>query len=208
MPTARLRIEPSHAGLAAVSVARPDDEFRILDGHPNEDGLFVLYEIRTTDPNGVVREFEAADEVRSCEVMHRSDRVVLLRCSIPKPKPYCVANASKGFATFPLILRNGWLHVEVTASDGDLSTVKAALEDAGLAYRVDFVSQSYDSSDLLTERQREFVGEAVERGYYDTPRRCTLTELARSMGVTKGSASRTLHRAEGRIVAKFVRESR
>lgn len=204
MPIARLRIEPTHDRLATISSERTNDEFRILDGHPDDDGLFVLYEIRTKDPDGVVHDFETAKDVRSCDVVHRSDRIVLLRCSIPEPEPYRLANASGSFATFPLLLKDGWLHVEVTTSEGELSAVKSALEDAELDYRVDSVSQSYENRASLTARQREIVERAVERGYYDTPRNCTLTELADSFDVTKGTASRTLHRAEGKIVPEFV----
>ncbi|MGM0447158.1 MAG: helix-turn-helix domain-containing protein [Methanobacteriota archaeon] len=56
----------------------------------------------------------------------------------------------------------------------------------------------------LTEAQRELVFEAVRAGYYDTPRRCTLTELAEANGIAKSTCSETLHRAEGRVMRRFV----
>jgi predicted DNA binding protein len=46
----------------------------------------------------------------------------------------------------------------------------------------------------------------VERGYYDTPRTCTLTELADHLGIAKSTASERLHRAEGAIIRAFVAE--
>ncbi len=66
------------------------------------------------------------------------------------------------------------------------------------------VTHSYDVSGLLTERQREFISEAVERGYYDSPRGCTLVELAETFGVNQSAASGVLHRAEGRIIKEFI----
>ena len=56
----------------------------------------------------------------------------------------------------------------------------------------------------LTEAQRELVFEAVRSGYYDTPRRCTLTEVAEANGIAKSTCSETLHRAEGRVMRRFV----
>ncbi|TKX74730.1 helix-turn-helix domain-containing protein [Halorubrum sp. GN11_10-6_MGM] len=56
----------------------------------------------------------------------------------------------------------------------------------------------------LTEAQRDLVFEAVRKGYYDTPRRCTLTELAEADGIAKSTCSETLHRAEGRVMRRFV----
>lgn len=49
--------------------------------------------------------------------------------------------------------------------------------------------------------------EAVEAGYYDTPRDCTLTDLAETVGLAKSTCSETLHRAEGQIIKQFVAES-
>ncbi|MFH5801937.1 helix-turn-helix domain-containing protein [Haladaptatus sp. CMAA 1911] len=62
----------------------------------------------------------------------------------------------------------------------------------------------YEASGLLTERQREFITEAVERGYYDIPRGCTLVELAERFGVSQSAASGVLHRGEGQIIKKFI----
>jgi predicted DNA binding protein len=47
---------------------------------------------------------------------------------------------------------------------------------------------------------------AVECGYYDTPRECSLTELAGELGVAKSTCSETLHRIEEVVVKRFVRE--
>jgi len=61
-----------------------------------------------------------------------------------------------------------------------------------------------DPDRTLTEAQRELVFEAVRSGYYDTPRRCTLTELAEANDIAKSTCSETLHRAEGRVMRRFV----
>ena len=61
-----------------------------------------------------------------------------------------------------------------------------------------------ESDPTLTEAQRDLVFAAVRRGYYDTPRRCTLTELAEANGIAKSTCSETLHRAEGRVMSWFV----
>ncbi|WP_238717448.1 helix-turn-helix domain-containing protein [Natronorubrum halophilum] len=60
---------------------------------------------------------------------------------------------------------------------------------------------------MLTERQWQVVTEAVARGYYDTPRECTLAELAETFDVDKSAVSKLLQRAERRLVKKFVTEA-
>ena len=77
----------------------------------------------------------------------------------------------------------------------------------GLGFEVEYVHERVDTEELLSERQREVLLAAVEGGYYDTPRGCSLTELAEKLGVAKSTCSETLHRVEEVIVKRFVRES-
>lgn len=90
------------------------------------------------------------------------------------------------------------------ASHDQLSKYTDELAAADIPYRILSLTQSYDSNELLTDRQWQVITEAVECGYYDTPRSCTVTELATSFDVHKSAASRVLHRAESRIVKEFV----
>lgn len=97
--------------------------------------------------------------------------------------------------------------MELIASHKRLSKYTDELAAAGIPYRVLSLTQSYDSSELLTDRQLQTITEAVEYGYYDTPRGCTVTELAVSFDIHKSAASRLLHRDESRIVKELVAET-
>lgn len=206
MPDVKIKVEPSHDGIAAVSRDYPEDEFQILDSQLTQEGthLRVLYEIRTTDPDAIVQSFDDVTEVHSYEVLHTGEKVVLIRCLIDEPKPARAARSSNNLVTSPLVLRNGWISATFTASDEDLSRFKDRLESAGVTYQVISITSSSDPIDRLTDRQKEVLTEAVDRGYYQTPRECTITDLATELGVTKGTVSRVLHRAEGTIITEFV----
>lgn len=57
---------------------------------------------------------------------------------------------------------------------------------------------------LLTTPQDDAVRAAVAAGYYRIPRALNLEELARKLGITSGSLSERLRRAEGRIITRYV----
>ncbi len=206
MPDVEMKIKPSHAEIAAVSCDYPEDEFLILDSQMIEEGtrMHVLYEVRTTDPASVIQSFDDVTEFHSYEVLHTGEKVVLIRCLIDEPAPARAARSSNNLVSSPLILRNGWIFATFTASDEDLSLFKDELESASVTYQVVSITSSSDPIDRLTERQREVLNEAVDRGYYETPRECSITDLATELGVTKGTVSRVLHRAEGSIITEFV----
>ena len=81
-------------------------------------------------------------------------------------------------------------------------------EQYGVTFEVESLRQEINVESTLTPRQRELILTAVKKGYYDTPRDCTLTELAEAAGVAKSTASETLHRAEGAIVRQFAGAAR
>ncbi|MFC6964530.1 helix-turn-helix domain-containing protein [Halocatena marina] len=114
--------------------------------------------------------------------------------------------ASENIEQPPTIVHDGWFFVKVTASQERLSKLIEELAAGDVPYQVISLTHSYNSSDLLTERQWEAITEAVERGFYETPRGCTLDELAESLNIYKSSANRLLHRAESRIIREFVAE--
>lgn len=204
MPDVTMKLKPSHEGLAAVSRDHPDDEFLILDSHVTTEGILILYEIRTTNPASVVQSFDGMTDLHSYEILHTGEKIVLVRCQIDEPAPFRAARSSGNLARGPLTVHNGWITVTFTTSNEVLARYKDELESADVSYQIVSKTSSSDPVDLLTERQWEVIVEAVDRGYYETPRECSLTDLATDLRVTKGTMSRVLHRAEGSIIKEFV----
>ena len=60
------------------------------------------------------------------------------------------------------------------------------------------------SADSLPREQREALAKAVERGYYETPRRIELTDLADELEVPRSTLSYRLRRAQAALATAFV----
>ncbi|UTF54770.1 helix-turn-helix domain-containing protein [Natronosalvus rutilus] len=190
--------------LAGVSTDFSDTEFKILATHPVDDGVLELVEVTTPVEDAIVRRFDESPEVRSYEVLHSDEGMVLTQLVFPMPSTYEARITTGNLPRLPLIIRDGWIAGELIGSQEQLSEFTTALAAADIPYEIVSVTQSDDASGLLTERQREVITEAVERGYYDSPRGCTLIELAETLEVNQSAASGVLHRAEGRIIKEFI----
>lgn len=59
----------------------------------------------------------------------------------------------------------------------------------------------------LTERQREALVLAYERGYFDSPRRTSLGEIADELGITQQSLSSRLRRGHRRLIGATLSRS-
>ena len=209
MPRVQLRVNgaPVEDWLADASVEFPDAEFRILATQPTDDGLLEIVEVTTPNGDVLVRYFEDAPEVRSFEVIHTNEGMVLIQFKVPISDTYNALMASGLPIRYPALLQDGWFSKKVTASQERLGEYTDELAAASVPYQVESLTQSPDSSELLTDRQWEFINEAVERGFYSTPRDCTLTKLAETFDINISAMSRLRHRAESRIVMEFVAEA-
>jgi len=62
-----------------------------------------------------------------------------------------------------------------------------------------------DDSSFVTKRQEAAVHAALEKGYYDYPRRTNLQEMAKSFGVTASTMGEILQRGERNIIREYFR---
>lgn len=206
MPHAQLKFKPSeNAGPFKFTTEHPESELRILSAHPTEDGLLVILEATLTDQTTLAHIFDGTAIQPSYEVLHADGQVVLIQYELPfVPPPYRALFSSENLPQFPYIIRDGWTICELTTSHERLSQFKAELEATGFMCEIVSLTQSTDPNDLLTERQEQLLTTAVERGYYDTPRTCSLTDLAAALSINKSTASEILHRAESKIAKEFT----
>lgn len=207
MPRAKLAIRmPEGAWIARLSREHPEANFRVLAAMPVEDGGTGLVELTAEEPEAIVAQMEAFDGIDSVDWRESTGETALVQFHTSQPFLLLSAREAGLPLRPPIDIADGIASVWATGSPERLSTFADQLEAFGMSFEVERVTPEVDPASLLTERQRDVVAEAVARGYYDTPRRCTLTELAEALGIAQSTASETLHRAEGAIVRAFVEE--
>ena len=106
----------------------------------------------------------------------------------------------------PFEVRDGWVDWTLECTRGKIRDLIQKFKEENIPHRL--VSTRSVSSRLLTERQSEVFEVAVREGYYDMPRRITLTEMAGLLGIAKSTLSSQLQRMESTIVHTFADEIR
>ena len=65
-----------------------------------------------------------------------------------------------------------------------------------------------DEREVLTGRQEEIIMMAFERGFFETPRKVKLKDLARLTGVSQATLSEILRKGQKKIVVEFLKGRR
>ncbi len=205
MPTAKLHITlPEGIWISEVSTAHPDAEFRVLAAFPAEETGVGLLEVTSSDLPAVVGAMDDREDIVRLDLQQASEESALVEFETTAPLLLFSVQESGLPLELPFTIVDGVAEVELTASRDRLSAFTAQLEAFGMSFDVEYVRELVNSESLLTDRQRELLNAAVDEGYYDTPRECSLTELAEEAGVAKSTASETLHRVEEKIVKEYV----
>ncbi len=208
MPRATITLTvPEEVWIGSISRAHPDVRFRILAALPDGDRGVALAEITAADLEGIVRAIEAAEAVSDLQIMQRQEDTALIQFETTRPMLLFPVQTSGVPLELPFDLQDGQAVWELTASQERLSRLGEQLDAFGIEFTVDRLQSYIEPEQLLTDQQERLVRRAVELGYYDTPRCCTLTELAEKLGMAKSTCSETLHRAEEAIIKQFVEEA-
>lgn len=209
MPTAKLTVTlPASTWIRELTSRHPDATFRVLAAIPRADAGVGLVEIAAdeTQMPAILDAFESYDAVTDADLVHAADEEAIVQFETSDPPLLLSVQNSRLPLEFPITIADGRASVELTASRERMSTFAEQLDAFGMSYDVEYIYQTRAGEALLTDRQRRLLEAAVRAGYYDTPRECTLTELADREGIAKSTASECLHRAESKVVRQFARD--
>jgi len=207
MPRAELTVTvPDGVWIGDLTRQYPESTVRVLTAFPDGDRGIAMAEVTSERMDELLRDMESFEEVEHIELLGRPGPEALVQFETSQPLLLLAVRDAGALLELPFDLQDGRASWEVTATRDRLSTLGDQLRELGISFEVESVTQQVEADRLLTERQSTLVETAVGEGYYDTPRGCTLTELAEAAGIAKSTASETLHRAEGKIIKQFVED--
>ena len=194
-------------GLTAVSTRYPDAEFRYLAGIEEPDRGLGLVEVIAPDVDAIVSAVRDVEEVRSFELLDRYEDRAIFQYETDVAELYTLVRDADIIPGFPYTIRNGTLLFSTTTTPDRLSRLGDELRGRGIPFEVTSIGRAFDERDRLTERQRRVLHVAAAAGYYDTPRTCTLADVAGTLGIATSTTSEILRRAEERLVKEFLARS-
>ncbi len=205
MAQARLLVQlPDGPWVSEVSREHPDARFQVLTATPGDGAGFALVRITAPDVDAILDAMHAHETLAEVSVMASDEGMVTVQIEAGAPLLLIAAQQSGIPIEMPVEIENGVARIDVTGEHERVAEFGNQLRAMGLEFDVEYVQQRVNPGGSLTDRQRELLFSAVELGYYDVPRECTLTELAEHVGIAKSTCSETLQRVERTIVREFV----
>jgi predicted DNA binding protein len=197
--------------LGTVFAELPDVTVQLERVVPDARGVVPYFWVRGTETDSIVDQFSAHPGVEDIQFIDEIDGEYLMRCqwvsehdsvldALVDPEVVLLSavgtddkwtfelrgESRQAIATF----RNYCQEHEIPITLTELHALQP------LAARHD-----------LTEKQREALIRAFERGYFDSPRETTLEAVADELGITQQSLSSRLRRGNRRLIEQALVES-
>lgn len=188
-----------------VSAAFPDATLRVLAALENDAGGVGLCCLVAPDTGDVLASVGEHDDVALVTVFEETPTEGAFHFETNDTHLVVPALDTGVLIEFPVEVADGRAVIDVVGEPSRITDFGARLETLHPQLSIEFVREYTPMDEQLTQKQRSLVETAVELGYYDTPRRCSLTDLAAEIGLAKSTVSETLHRAEEVVIRSFLK---
>lgn len=177
------------------------------------DGTVVELWQREGDREEVIQFLDARADVLDYEVFtsHDGEHTVHVHVEPDERIADLLALVSRHrlVVDMPIRVENGRVRVRVI---GDAARLHEAVSDLSADMRSDlsverigdYVPEADDLRSVLTDRQRTVLDAAVEVGYFETPRRATIEDVAAAADCAPSTASEHLRKIEARVLPRLA----
>lgn len=189
-----------------ISTDYPDTVFRVVSALPGDEYGVGVVEIDGEAYEEALEDIPHQETIYDVEILWKDDEQERALVQIRTDKHLILQRASRSGVPIemPFEIQEGVGEWKLRTSHDSLSELGSTFDSMGLDYTIEYVRGVEDDGEFLTEKQREVVEVAHELGYYDTPREASLSDVADELGVAKSTCSEMLHRAEGKVMDRFL----
>jgi predicted DNA binding protein len=184
------------------------DPIKFIECMPyGKSGGRGLIEIKGDNTDEIVAEIKKHPDVCRIDVSHLRNgvlgSVVTERCAACR-----ALTGSDCFLTSASSLKDGSVEWKlITGAEGSLSDLIENLEENGCRVELKSVIHLSKKSSL-TSRQEEIIRAAVEKGYYDYPKKITIEKLAKMFDISPSTLGEIIQRGEKKIILeRFYRKT-
>ena len=177
--------------------------FKILSQLPSsKKGGKWLIQIRGDSLNEFFKEFMQEFSKYKISKLHQTQKYLLI--SIQFEKPWFLQNfINKNLIiNYPILVENGQVRIELVAERIKVDYLCSHFNQSNIIYEIEEMGK-YKRLDLLTEKQNNLLKSALMHGYFEIPRRISLTNLAKLNQIAPASLSEMLRRAYKRLANNY-----
>ena len=194
--------------LGTVFAALPDITVQLERIIPDANGVVPYFWVRGTKTDTIVEQFSEHPGVTDIQLVDSADGEHLMRCQwVPEHDIVLDALIDPDVVLLSAVgTEEKWTFEIRGESREAIGTFRNYCHEHGIPITLTELHalEPRGAQHELTEKQREALILAFERGYFDSPRETTLQEIADELDITQQSLSSRLRRGNRRLIEKAL----
>ncbi|MBD3255438.1 MAG: hypothetical protein GF383_10115, partial [Candidatus Lokiarchaeota archaeon] len=140
--------------------------------------------------------------LESFQILHTEPNLLILNVKVEDPYILNALIKTELLLRYPLKVKNGKIHLKVLAVRSKVDQFLSELEKNNIKFDLISISH-YAHSAILTQKQAEVLKRAYEEGYYEIPRRISLSKLAKKLDISPSALSELFRRIHFRLANNY-----
>lgn len=205
----RLEIDiPQEKWLFKFNEKYPELNFNILSKFLIEENVgLTLFQIRGVSVKQFISDFKGQINKDSSKILFEGADLVILNLKVVDPWILNTLIKTELLILYPILVKDGKLQIEAITNRFKVDDFLAELEKKNIRATIKNIGYGFKSS-LLTQRQYEILKVANSNGYFEIPRKISLTEFANNLNISKSALSETLRRIFKRLSENYINFNR
>ena len=196
---------PKTKWLAKINKKYPELTFNILSKFLLKNNIGnTLFQIRGPTIKNFLSDFKKISNSLTYQILFEGDDFVLLNIKTEDPLILTALMKTQLLLIYPLTIKNGIVEVKVIAERSKIDLFLSELEHKTINFSIRSIGY-YHGTQLLTQKQNEILQIANKKGYYDIPRKISLSNLANELNISPSALSETFRRIHKKISTNHLR---
>ena len=200
---------PDKNWIGKISQRFPDFEFEFHSAIPVDSENMVsndLLAIKGVTPIKCLDLLEKRPDVLNFKILEQNPTKIILTI---KAKGHFILYTLMKYnlvVQFPIIIKNRIIDLHIAGLHENIDQFIEDLDQQGMDVQIKKIGKYNCSNPVhsLTPIQRDVFEKAREKGYYDTPRKISLTELAEYMNKSKSTLSKIFQRIHKKLLGDQI----
>lgn len=184
----------------------PDSTFTIKQAHPLGDDLFSgLIKIENAKFEKIQKFLLENHPLISLETFHEDSNI--FHYTAPDNLLPGVIRESKAVLSWPVKFLEKNKRIKLILKEDSIESAMQPIESSGIEIkRFSKIRMDFNLKELLTPKQKEILTPSLKHGYYDFPKKISLNNLSKKIGVSPSTLCVHLQKIESKILNSEYQE--
>ena len=195
---------PKTKWLAIYNEKYPELTFNIFSKYLIDENTGVtLFQIVGNPVKRFLKEFKNRIAQDAFQILFEGEDRVILNIKTSDPWILSALVKTELLIMYPILVKNGKIQMDTITSRKKFDQFLTELDTQKIKYSIKSVGY-FRPIPLLTKNQIEILNLALKLGYFEIPRKVSLTNFAKRLNISPSALSETMRRINNKLAKNYL----